>query len=296
MIAQRPPLQATVPFATGAQTAPHWPQFLASLVVSTQAFAQFVWPAPQTTVHAPATHDFPAGHAVPQVPQLPGSESRRTQALPHGEKGAAQVMPHRLPWQTAPPLGGTGHALPQPPQLPAFEVVSTQAPLQEMVPVGHRSRHWPPEQALFAPHFTPQPPQLFGSIPVAMQALPQRVSPALQLKSQVPRAQTATASAGATQALPQAPQFIGSAFPSTQALPQSERLLGHALLQAPATQLTLPALGLAHAFVQAPQWAELELRSMQAPLQFVVPAGQTVVHMLAEHTCPDGHVVPQAPQ
>ena len=36
--AQRPPTQATVPFATGAHTAPHWPQLLASEVTSTQRF------------------------------------------------------------------------------------------------------------------------------------------------------------------------------------------------------------------------------------------------------------------
>jgi hypothetical protein len=36
--AQRLPTQVTVPFATAAHTAPHWPQLFASEVMSTQTF------------------------------------------------------------------------------------------------------------------------------------------------------------------------------------------------------------------------------------------------------------------
>ncbi len=251
--AQRPPTQATVPSATGAHTAPHCPQLLASAVTSTHVFLQFVSPVPHTTVHMPPTHDVPAPQALPQVPQFAESVSRRTHAPPQGENGAVQVIPHLLPLQTAPPLDGTGQAFPQAPQLPALDVVSTQAASHDMVPGGHRSRHWPPKHVLFAPHLTPQPPQLLGSMLVAMHAEPHRVRPALQLKSQAPLAQTATASAGATQALPQAPQFIGSAFSSTQALPQSDVPPGQVLLQLPEAQLAVPALGLVQAFVHDPQ-------------------------------------------
>ena len=88
---------------------------------------------------------------------------------------------------------------------------------------------------------------------VAMQAAPQRVRPALQLKSHALPAQTATASAGATHALPHAPQFIGSAFSSTQEVPQSEVPAGQVLLQLPPEQVAVPALGLAQAFVHDPQ-------------------------------------------
>jgi hypothetical protein len=207
----------------------------------------------QTTLHTPPTHEVPAPHALPQPPQLAESVSRRTQASPQGEKGAVQVMPHLPPLHTAPPLGGTEQAFPHPPQLPALEDVSTHAASHDMVPVGHRSRHSPPEHALFAPHLMPQPPQLSGSMLVAMHVPPQRVRPALQLKSHAPRAQTATASAGATQTLPQAPQFIGSAFSSTQDVPQSDVPPGQVLLQLPPEQLALPALGLTQALVHDPQ-------------------------------------------
>lgn len=251
--AQRPPTQATVPFATGAHTAPHWPQLFSSEVTSTQAFWQSVWPGPQTTVHVPPMHEVPAAHALPHTPQFAESLSRRAQALPHGEKGAVQVMPHLLPLHTAPPLGGMGQAFPHAPQFPALDVVSTQAASQDMVPAGQRSRHCPPAHALFAPHLTPQPPQLFGSMLVAMQAFPHRLRPALQLKSHAPLAQTATASAGATHTLPHAPQFIGSAFSSTQELPQREVPEGQVLLQLPPEQVAVPALGLVQAFVHEPQ-------------------------------------------
>jgi hypothetical protein len=247
-------------------------------------------------VQAPSTHDLPAAHAVPHAPQFAGSESNRTHALPQAVNGAVQVMPHLLPLQTAPPLVGTGQAVPHAPQSPALLVMSTHAAAQDIVPIGHRSRHWPPKHVLLAPHFTPHAPQLFGSMLVAMQALPHRVRPALQLKSQVPRAQTATDSAGAVQLLPQAPQFVGSAFSSTHAFPQRTSPVGHALLHAPAEHVAEPALGLTQAWVHEPQCAELDFRSTQAPVHSVVPAGHTVEHLPAAQTCPDGHVVPQAPQ
>jgi hypothetical protein len=294
--AQRPSMQATVPFATGAHTAPHWPQLFSSAVMSTQVFWQFVWPELQTTVQTLPTHEVPAPHALPQPPQLAESVSRRTQALPQGENGAVQVMPHLLPLHTALPLGGVGQAFPHAPQLPALEVVSTQAALHDMVPVGHRSRHWPPKHVLLAPHWTPQPPQLFGSMLVAMQASPQRVRPALQLKSHAPRAQTATASAGATHALPQAPQFIGSAFSSTQEVPQSDVPEEQVLLQLPAEQLAVPALGLVHAFVHEPQCAESDFKFTHPPLHSVVSPGQAAVHLPSAHTLPDGQLLAQVPQ
>jgi hypothetical protein len=139
--AQRLPVQATVPFATGAHTAPHWPQLFASEVTSTQVFWQFVWPGPQTTVQTLPAQEVPAPQALPQAPQFAASVSKRTHALPQGEKGVVQVIPHLLALHTAPPFDGTGQALPQAPQLPALDVVSTQAASQDVVPVGHRSRH-----------------------------------------------------------------------------------------------------------------------------------------------------------
>jgi hypothetical protein len=91
-----------------------------------------------------------------------------------------------------------------------------------MVPGGHRSTHFPPEQAVFAPHFTPQAPQLLGSTFVATQAPPHLVRFVLQLKSHLPAAHTAVARSGAVQCLPQAPQLSGSALAFTHALPHRE--------------------------------------------------------------------------
>src|SRR5258708_34243161 len=112
--------------------------------------------------------------------------------------------------------------------------MSTQEAAQDIVPLGHRSTHFPAEQAVFAPHFTPHAPQLLGSTVVAMQALPQRVSPALQLKSQVPEAHTAVASAGAAHFLLHAPQLMGSRLKLTQLLRQRESPTLQLFLHTPA--------------------------------------------------------------
>jgi hypothetical protein len=112
--------------------------------------------------------------------------------------------------------------LPHVPQFAAFDDTSTHAPAHVIVPGGHRSTHFPPEHAVFVPHFTPQAPQLFGSTFVATQVPPHLVRFVLQLKSHLPAAHTAVARAGAVQVLPQAPQLTGSALAFTHAAPQRE--------------------------------------------------------------------------
>ena len=66
--------------------------------------------------------------------------------------------------------------------------VSTQAPLQLMVPLAQLPRtQLPAEQSVPFAQILPQPPQLFASAITSTQPLPQTISPALH--AQLPAAQ-----------------------------------------------------------------------------------------------------------
>jgi len=71
------------PLGTPAQAAPHFPQFEASPLKSTQASPQSAKPVLQASPHVPAPHAGSAfatvGHAAPQLPQFCGSEATATQ-------------------------------------------------------------------------------------------------------------------------------------------------------------------------------------------------------------------------
>jgi hypothetical protein len=67
-----------------AQAFPHPPQWVASLVVSTQVEPHSVRPA-WLQVHWLAVHDVAAGHALPQAPQLFESLVVSTQAWRVGQ-------------------------------------------------------------------------------------------------------------------------------------------------------------------------------------------------------------------
>src|SRR5260370_320648 len=58
----------------------------------------------------------------------------------------------------APPV----HATPQAPQLPALDLVSTQAPLQLVMPVAHLVSHLPSMHCLPVGQTLPQAPQWLG--------------------------------------------------------------------------------------------------------------------------------------
>jgi hypothetical protein len=64
--------QAGVPFVP-LQAIPQPPQLLGSVWVLLQVPAQFVWPDPQVTTHAPAMHVCGVWQALVQAPQLLGS-------------------------------------------------------------------------------------------------------------------------------------------------------------------------------------------------------------------------------
>jgi hypothetical protein len=68
----------------GGHAAPQLPQLVESLVVSTQAPAQSVRPAPQCAAHCPRLQT-PPEQAWPQAPQLAGSLLRSTHVAPQLE-------------------------------------------------------------------------------------------------------------------------------------------------------------------------------------------------------------------
>ncbi len=117
--------------------------------------------------------------------------------MPLGQHVPLQVVPRQLQpssgfpeqliqsgahWLWQVPLTHDGvekqceHFVPQPPQLLGSVWVSTHAPLQSVVPLGHAQV--PLEQVAPVGHAVPQAPQLCGSLASVTQALPHKVCPA----------------------------------------------------------------------------------------------------------------------
>jgi hypothetical protein len=71
------------------QTTPHAPQLYGSVLVLVQVLPQTV--ALQVEVQAPLVQGTPLEHAVPQLPQLEGSDEGVVQKMPHNALGLAQV-------------------------------------------------------------------------------------------------------------------------------------------------------------------------------------------------------------
>jgi hypothetical protein len=112
-----------------------------------------------------------AGQALAQAPQSPTSDLRSTQAPPHLAKPGLHEIPQVELAHVAVPLAGAGQAWPQEAQLCGSLVVSVQLPSQFVgVGAAHEVTQLPPEQTWLAPHFVPQPPQLFLSLWVLTQA------------------------------------------------------------------------------------------------------------------------------
>jgi hypothetical protein len=94
-------------------------------------------------------------------------------------------------------------------------VVSTQFPLQIVVPPGHTQL--PALHVSLLVHLIPQPPQLFGSCFSLTQALLQSDRPPGHCATQAPALHTEPAA----QAMPQPPQLFGSVCSFTHAPLQS---------------------------------------------------------------------------
>jgi hypothetical protein len=117
----------------------HWPlqawlqppQWAVLVIVSTHAFEQSIWPAVEQP-HTPALQTDPAGHALPQAPQLSALLIVSTQAPPvHWVSPPAQLAWHELPLHTCP----DAHLLPQVPQL--FASAGMHAPPHASSPAVH---------------------------------------------------------------------------------------------------------------------------------------------------------------
>jgi hypothetical protein len=70
-----------------------------------------------------------------------------------------------------------GHACPQVPQFDGSWAVSTQAPLQFVVPAGQIGTHWPAWQAMPGAQLWPHAPQFWASAVKSTQPPVQAVRP-----------------------------------------------------------------------------------------------------------------------
>ena len=165
---QTPPeaQHCTQPERGGAHVAAH-----CSLVV--HGSTHIPPPPPQR----PAVHDWPAGHALPQEPQLALLDCVSTQLVPHIVLGAVQPPARHMPiWQVWP----EGHIRPHIPQLALSALTST-----------HRPPHaiWPPVHIIIGPSQRPMlhicgalqrelhAPQCTVDVLRFTQSVPQRTAP-----------------------------------------------------------------------------------------------------------------------
>jgi hypothetical protein len=167
-------LQLPLTHMPASQTLPQVPQF----VLSTLVLVHVPWPA-STTPHIPKPAGQPHIEFVQTCPRL--------QVFPHPPQLAGLFVmlvqtggvPQRLvlvghtqtpPVQTLPPV----QAIPQPPQLFGSSFVSTQAPVQFVVPFGQVVVQVI-EHTCVELHIVPQPPQFCGSVVVSTQTPPHSV-------------------------------------------------------------------------------------------------------------------------
>ncbi|HEX7452249.1 MAG TPA: hypothetical protein VF294_08190 [Polyangiaceae bacterium] len=134
-------VQAALACAPALHIVAQAPQLLGSLARLTHAPEQF-WLLPgQLEVHLPEAQTSFGPHALPQPPQLAGSESVFTQLSPHLAKPTLHVEPHCLAVHVATPLAGALHACPQLPQFVALWLVSMHAASHFSKPAEHEKSH-----------------------------------------------------------------------------------------------------------------------------------------------------------
>lgn len=152
---------------------------------------------------------------TPQAPQL-GRLVGSTQVWPHLIRPELQLKPHTPPEQNGWPPLGAPHTMLHPPQFWVSDPVATHWPLQLVVPLGQLTVQTPLEQTCPAPQAVPQPPQLAVSVCVFTHALPHKLSPPLQVLTQLPVTHETEPPAGGVHVVPQAPQFCTSLEVLTQ--------------------------------------------------------------------------------
>lgn len=172
---QVPDVHTAVANAGVEQLTPHPPQLRGSALMFAHTPEQLE-SEPQSLVHVPPAHRYPAAQARPQAPQSVSDVSRPVsqpfEATPsQSPKPAAHVVTRHVPAaHPATATLGSEHAIPQPPQWELSVSVLTSQPL-----AANRS---------------------------------QSPRPLAQVKPHVADAHTAVANAGAEQPTPQAPQLV----------------------------------------------------------------------------------------
>ncbi len=272
---------------------PHAPQFIGSVVVSTQAVPHIIRGAAQvvTAMHAPAVQICPVGQTLPQRPQLRGSMFRMvhpTEPVPVGQQvlPAAHAQVHAPALQMRPVRQVVPHA----PQLRGSLRVSTHAPPQRVWPVGQIARHVPVVHDWPVGHALPQRPQLRGSLRVSVQVALQRVWPPEQMGAQVPAVQ----SSPTAQALLQRPQWVFEVARSMHDVPHIIRGAAHIEMgvHTPAAQFSLAP----HEVPHAPQLrASLWMSTQTVPQSRWKPV-HTGTHAPAVHVSVAVHARPHDPQ
>ena len=171
---------------------------------------------------------------------------------------------------------------------------------QYVWPLTHVEPHTPPLQTCWAPHTTPQPPQLLLSVPSAAQyagLLPtagQYVWPLTHVEPHTPPLQTCWA----PHTTPQPPQLLLSVPSAAQyaALPSAAGvcLAGHARRAADAAAADLLGAAGDAAAAQLLLWSVVAMPS--AAGQYVWPVTQVEPQTPLPQTCWAPQVTPQPPQ
>lgn len=126
-----PDVQTTIP----AVAHPPLPADVHPPPSDSQAAPHRLMPTGQTVPHTPDEQLWPAGHALPQVPQLAGSLATLTHPAAHRVPPVGHDVPHAPPTQVAlPPVGTVHGAHDAPHELTA--VSDTQLPPQRCVPAA----------------------------------------------------------------------------------------------------------------------------------------------------------------
>ncbi len=170
---------------------------------------QAVRPPGQLAVQPPKRQDWPAGQALPQLPQSVALKERSTQWPRQSTRSGGQT--HCPPLQSCPPW----QAAPQAPQFLLSVWLSRQWPAQSVRDGAQLPTHWPFEQTSPVGQTSPQLPQSFGALAGSTQTPPQLMSPGGQ--AQLPFTQIVPLE----QRLPHEPQFPSLVLGSMHVLLQS---------------------------------------------------------------------------
>jgi hypothetical protein len=300
------------------------PQWVRSLVGSTQTPLQLTCEPGHETEQLPELQTLPLAHTAPALP-LPLPQPAVAPQWVRSVLGFTQVPlqltcepgheTEHVPELQTLPLAHTAPALPLPLPQPAVApqwfrslVGSTQTPPQLTCEPGHETEQVPELQTLplaqvvpALPPAVPQPdvaPQCERSVcgstqvPLQLTCEPGHETEQVPALHTLPLAQVLPALPPPLPQSPVAPQWLRSVPGSMQIPPQLTSVPGHETEQVPALQ-TCPD---GHLVPHLPQLALSVCRSRQTPLHSVVPDTHDTLQVPPEQTLPESHLVPQVPQ